>query len=76
MAVRDDNSVVAMTPHAGVTMYVATDSGSCAGPNCLSNWTKAGPVLTSLPRQFARIGDPARPWKARDGNWYQIVGAS
>ena len=61
---------------AGVSMWVSEDSGSCAGPACLSNWTKFGAVLTSQPEEFARVGDPARPWKARDGHWYQIVGAS
>ena len=34
------------------------------------------PVLTSQPKEYKRMGDPARPWKARDGRWYQIVGAS
>ena len=40
------------------------------------NWTKVGPVLATQPKEFGRIGDPARPWKARDGRWYQILGAA
>jgi hypothetical protein len=76
MAVREDSTVIAMTPQVGVTMYVAADSANCTGPQCLSTWKKVGDVLTSIPEEFARVGDPARPWKARDGNWYQIVGAS
>ena len=76
MAVREDNTVIAMTPQAGVTMYEATDSAACVGPACLSNWTRVGPVLASVPAQFARVGDPARPWRAHDGHWYLIAGAS
>ena len=88
MAVRDDGSVIAMAMAGGgwhggggANLHVASDRADCAGPKCLSDWKEVGPVLESPKTPsgawlYARVGDPARPWKARDGLWYQLVGAS
>ena len=76
MAIREDNSVVAMRPSRGMSMSVSDDSAGCAGPDCLSNWTDLGSVLSAPPGgSSAGFRDPARPWKSSvDGHWYQVMG--
>ncbi len=77
MAVREDGSVIAMAMAGGggANLHVATDRADCKGDKCLSEWKEVGAVLNSPKTAsgawlFARVGDPARPWKARDGHWY------
>jgi sucrose-6-phosphate hydrolase SacC (GH32 family) len=76
MAIREDNSVVAMRPSRGMSMSVSDDSAACAGHDCLSNWTDLGSVLSAPPGgSSAGFRDPARPWKSDvDGHWYQVMG--
>ena len=76
MAVREDGTVIAMAMAGGggANLHVATDRADCKGDKCLSEWKEVGAVLNSPKTAsgawlFARVGDPARPWKARDGHW-------